>query len=557
MARFAQFGRQGRELLLTWCNIVAPDDTCTKDAALLVIEDDSSIRAMLCALLAAEGYKLSTAVNGAEGLARMRAGSVPDLILLDLMMPVMDGWQFRLEQKRDPVLGCIPVIAISANDSPQAAAIDADVYLRKPIDFALLVRTIDRVLIASERRKLEAQCAELERLRALGTMAAGVAHEIRNPLSFVTGNLAFALGELGALVQDATEQSFAAVPPPRTLDRLAQIRAALAEANTGALRISSIVRDMSTFARSEEESVVAVDVHGPLEAAISLAFPELRQRARLVRDYASTPPANGNEARLAQVFVNLLLNAAQAIEAGNAQVNEIRVVTGSTDQSNIFVEIRDTGCGIEPSIVPRIFDPFFTTKPVGRGMGLGLAICRGIMAGLGGQISVQSERGKGSVFRVELQRASSPRSSQAPAPKAELTPSERPGGRVLVVDDEEFVGALLKRVLSPPYNVCVLRRGQDALETIQKGSQFDAILCDLMMPEMTGMDLYRKLSEVSPRQAGRMIFITGGTFTTEAETFRSTVGNPFVDKPFDLDLVRRLIEERVAHACKSDAANRA
>jgi signal transduction histidine kinase len=358
--------------------------------SILVVEDDFDIRETLSSLLEDRGYAVSTCSNGLEALTHLRSARHTDVILLDLMMPVMDGWQFRVLQKRDPLLAQIPVLAISANGTPKAAAIDADAYLQKPIDIDALLSAIERTLFTVERRHLHAALAESERLAALGTLAAGVAHEINNPLAYVLSNVAYAARVASGDVPSEREK--------------AEVRKALAEAEEGCVRIRTIVRDLQLFARPSDEETRPVDVRRVLDSSVALATHELRQRARVVKEYGEVSLVDANEGRLGQIFVNLLVNAAQAIAEGEVDKNEIRLVVRS-DGTWVVIEVRDTGCGIPPEIRGRIFEPFFTTKPVGVGTGLGLSIAHKLVLAANGEIDVDSERGRGTTFRVRLPAA--------------------------------------------------------------------------------------------------------------------------------------------------------
>jgi CheY-like chemotaxis protein len=270
-----------------------------------------------------------------------------------------------------------------------------------------------------------------------------------------------------------------------------------------------------------------------------MAWNEIRHRARLVKDYGEVPVVDGNESRLGQVFLNLLLNAAHAIAEGETERNEIRVRTRADGAGKVVVEVRDTGRGISPEIRARIFDPFFTTKAAGEGTGLGLWICQGILATLGGQIAVESEEGRGSVFRVTLPAATNDRPERGPdAAPLEL---EGQGGRLLIIDDEPMILGALRRALSADYHVTSVSDGRRALALVCAGERYDAILCDLMMPELTGMDLFGEVRRLVPDQAERMIFVTGGAFTPRAREFLDRVPNARVEKPIDFQTLRILI----------------
>jgi len=249
-------------------------------------------------------------------------------------------------------------------------------------------KVIGTVQDITERKNTQAKLLLSERMASLGTLAGGVAHEINNPLSYVLSNIKFVAGEMESSKD----------PTPVWLP---EAREVLGEALQGAERVERIVQDLLAFARPSRE-MGPVDVHRVLDLAINMSWSEIRYRARLIKDYAEIPPVHADEARLSQVVLNLLVNAAQAIPTGNPANHEIRVTTRMGAAGQALIELRDTGCGIPPEVRGRLFEPFFTTKEVGKGTGLGLSICHGIVSALGGEITVESEVGKGSTFRVTL-----------------------------------------------------------------------------------------------------------------------------------------------------------
>jgi two-component system cell cycle sensor histidine kinase/response regulator CckA len=502
---------------------------------LLIVEDDADIREALAGLLEIEGFHVIGCPNGREGLDWLRKSPKPDLILLDLMMPVMDGWQFRVAQKDDPELAIIPVIAVSADSTAKAAAIDAEAYLKKPVDYDTLVETIDRLLVESEHRALQARLAQTDRLTSLGTLAVGVAHEINNPLAYVLLNLGYLSEELPRLLTSPES--------PKAREALV----ALEHARDGAERIRNTVRSLRTFSRPENESRTPLQLAKLLDSTLPMVANEIHHRARLVKDYGQVPDVVANEARLGQVFLNLLINAVQALPEDRSDQNRIHLVVRSSSPDRVVVEVHDNGTGIPSQVRGRIFEPFFTTKPVGIGTGLGLTICHGIVASLGGTLSFESEVGKGTVFRVDLPAVA--RTAADVERPASGAPTKRPGppgrGRILVVDDEPIVCFSLERLLSNEGDVVALTSARQALTSIERGARFDVILCDLMMPEMDGTILYDELCKVAPTQAECMLFVTGGAFTPRAREFLDRVPNMRIEKPFDVGALVELVRARV------------
>jgi two-component system cell cycle sensor histidine kinase/response regulator CckA len=393
----------------------------------------------------------------------------------------------------------------------------------------------------TEQRKLQSQLMVSDRMASVGTLAAGVAHEINNPLAAVIANLDF-LAE--SLSQAAARSSVGSAPEGNEAFLLEELRVPLAEAREAAQQVRFIVRDLKIFSRSPAtEETGPVDVKAVMESSLRMAWNEIRHRAQLVKEYAPGARVEVNEARLGQVFLNLIVNAAQALPEGRADHNEIRVST-RLEGGRVVIEVRDTGPGIPPEIIGRIFDAFFTTKAVGVGTGLGLAISQRIITDMGGELTVESALGKGTVFRVALPAANhEERPAAAPAALAKSAAVRR--GRVLIVDDEKLVLGVLNRILSKEHDVVALAAAKDALALFVAGETFDVIFCDLMMPDMTGMDLHRELSVIAPDQAGKMIFLTGGAFSVEARTFLSEIPKIHVEKPFDPANLRAIVQRHL------------
>ncbi len=386
----------------------------------------------------------------------------------------------------------------------------------------------------TERAEFQHQLLQRDRMAALGTLSAGVAHEINNPLTYLLVNLEHVLRRLrAASASDDPVAELAAVGS----GGLAALAQALQQAVEGANRVRQIVRDLLTFSQGNVEQRGPVDVRGIVESATQMAWHEIRHRARLVKSLAEVPPVDANEARLGQVFLNLLVNAAQAIPEGQADKHEVRVVTRADEHGNVLIEVSDTGMGIPPENMAKIFDPFFTTKGEA-GTGLGLSISHGAIRSLGGDIKVISVPGQGTTFRVTLPPAKTWRGA-APSSSHEVRALTRQ--RVLVIDDERLVGEAIARALSEENDVEVVTEARQALARITKGERYDVVLCDLMMPVMTGMDLYAEIVRLAPKLVGRLVFMTGGAFTPRARAFLESVVNPCLEKPLDTGKLRSIM----------------
>jgi CheY-like chemotaxis protein len=234
--------------------------------------------------------------------------------------------------------------------------------------------------------------------------------------------------------------------------------------------------------------------------------------------------------------LNLVQNAAQAIPAGNVDANLIRVATFTDGAGNAVLEVEDTGSGIPDDIKARIFDAFFTTKPIGVGTGLGLAICHKVVTSLKGRIDLETQLGKGSLFRVTLPPAPRKEAAEAPVVKA---PKPERSCRVLVVDDEAEVGESIRRVLGRDHKVQVVTRGAAALE-LMLANEYDLILSDLLMPDMTGMELHQRIGVERPALLSKIAFMTGGAFSPGARAFLDKVPNIKLEKPLDSAELRKL-----------------
>ncbi len=389
----------------------------------------------------------------------------------------------------------------------------------------------------SNERASQEQLMISDRMASIGMLAAGVAHEINNPLAAVIANLDLAIAELQHM---------------QIAEPMAEVDDMLEDARAAADRVKHIVRDLKIFSRHEETKEVPVDVHQMLDSTLRMAWNEIKHRAKLVKDYGDEIPlVRGSQSRLGQVFLNLIINAAQAIPEGNAGKNQITVRTNVRDKV-VVVDVADTGTGMSVETVRRLFTPFFTTKPQGVGTGLGLSISHRIVSSLGGEVKIDSELGRGTTVSVILPVAKVV-APEVPKGRIETSPTRR--ARVLVVDDEVIITVTVRRLLSNEHDVVTATRAVEALERIEAGERFDVILCDLMMPQMTGMELHDRIASMADEQARRIVFLTGGAFTPTARQFLDRIPNHWIEKPFDAQHLRGLVNERVRETATSSSAS--
>ncbi len=369
------------------------------------------------------------------------------------------------------------------------------------------------------RRALEARLAVADRLASVGTLAAGIAHEINNPLAYVMLNL-------GLLRRDPTIEGAHHVE----LDR----------AWNGCDRMRVIIRDLRIFSRAEEDRRAPVDVRGAIDSAINFARNEIQARARLVRDTPPVPHVLADEARLTQVILNLLLNAAQAIPAGDPSHNTIRVTTGLRD-GRVEISVGDTGEGIPHDQLSRIFEPFWTTKPVGIGTGLGLSIVHGIVDALGGRIEVDSQPRVGSTFRVLLPPVSETVITSPSAPPEITAPVPR--SRILLIDDEAlFVEALRDSLLRDDHDVVVETSGRAGLARLLS-DPFDLVVCDLKMPEVSGVTILELARDERPDLLPRLVLMTGGAYGEDDRALFDALGVRVLEKPFQVAELEHILGE--------------
>jgi CheY-like chemotaxis protein len=511
----------------------------------MIVEDDDHLTEAITLLLRRRGYATKSCSDGRDALDSLRSGSAPDLILLDLLLPYMDGWEFRVEQKRDPKLASIPVIAMSVDRSAQAAAIDAHAYLQKPFDEKLLLDTIDALMRERSAARSRTKTAELDRLTSLGSLASGIAHEVNNPLTFVMGNLELAQDRAAAL------QARLSGPEAFSMVGVCQL---LSRAQRGGERIAEVMRRVSLFARVDTDSNIGIDVLEVLESSLQLAANEIRHCARLERDLQPVSMVRGNATELGQVFLNLTLNAVRAIGEEASTDHVITVRTEMTALGEVIVTIADSGLGTSPTPGSPLFDhPRATLQ-----RRLGLTVSEELIRAMGGKLEFESTREHGSIARVRLPALTPPplAPSARPLPAVPAATKRAERVHVLVVDDEPLMCELILGLVGDEYDIATFTDPRAALASILDGS-FDIIFCDLMMPGLSGNELYERAVKQRPELAHKFVFISGGAFTDRAREFLATTRLPQVSKPFTRMALVEAVESLLAQEAQQGTTTRA
>jgi PAS domain S-box-containing protein len=383
----------------------------------------------------------------------------------------------------------------------------------------------------SELHRLQQTTIRNDRVMALGTLAASVAHEINNPLAYVLAQAEGLAAEVDVLDGLMAKMHGPEVPAARAA--LERVRERLAPVRSGTARIAGITRDLRTFSRPEDSSLTPVDLRAVVLSVLKLVGKEVEARARLVLELQPTRPVMGNEARLVQVVLNLVVNAIQALPVDSTETNEVHLCTRD-DGAKVLLEVSDSGPGVPAADRDRIFEPFFSTKEIGKGTGLGLFVCRNIVQGLSGDVEVLDRPAGGALFRVTL-----PASSTGPAARAQPSRAAKAvmaaGRHVVVIEDDLMVArALTLQLRAAGYRVTTMNDGKEGLELLRSRPDADLVFCDLMMTGMTGMDLAEALTSEAPDVAAKIVFMTGGAFLPRAREFVARHLERTVDKPFDI-----------------------
>jgi signal transduction histidine kinase/CheY-like chemotaxis protein len=408
--------------------------------------------------------------------------------------------------------------------------------VRQVVSDARDLAEVDRHLLGAlrvrteERNRAQEALFESERLASLGRLAAGVGHEINNPLVYMTLGL------------DRVAEHLA------TADAPDEVHEALADARDGAQRIQKVVEGLRAYSPRKDERV-ALDPRELVRSALKVTAPQLRHVARVEESLGPAPTVDGEEAALVQVLGNLLVNAAHAVAArggglGTVRVRTFAAETGATETGAAIVEVSDDGVGLSPEAVRRLGEPYFTTRAREGGQGLGLFVSRGILTAHGGRLEIESQLGVGTTMRVVLP-ARAMASAQAPAnatpEPAPVSGSAAPSrGRLLLVDDDPAVLRSLARALKARWSVVGVSSGREALEAIERDPP-DVLVCDLMMPGMSGIEVAEALRRTNPALLARTLFLTGGAVDEASARFLQRADVRHEIKPVRLEALERAL----------------
>jgi signal transduction histidine kinase/CheY-like chemotaxis protein len=461
-----------------------------------------------------------------------------------------------------------PLAYVAANDAQALEAIGAGADEAMPLPtldphgiLLLLDRTAQRASLRRAEENERTSVIQSEKLAALGTIVAGVAHEINNPLAAVLLSTEVLKNLLGPLFDAVAEVNrLAAQRRSISAEEIARI-AAIAPKGTHAVEgkevldeltglaemIASVVKDLRIYARSDENEVPQiVNVTDLIEQVLRIVGREITTRGHIERDYGSNlPPVVVPRSRIVQVLTNILVNATHAIQEVQRPMHRVRI-TVRVDPEAIAISISDTGPGIAPEAIERIFDPFYTTKREGSGTGLGLSISRAILRRIGGDLVVESVHGVGATFIALIplpDRASLHEAFRRSAPSSRRERVAQRRAAVLVVDDDARLLRVYPRILHERFEVLVASDGQEAIDLLASGSQVDVVLTDMAMPELDGMQLYEWLSVERPELARHTLFVTASVGDARFGEFLARAGDRVLEKPVSRDALFHAIDE--------------
>ena len=519
----------------------------------LLVDDSALVREFVGGLIGDWGFEVQIVTSGKAAL-EVLAQRCFDVIVSDINMPEMSGIELltmlRMRGVDTPVImlssvshtsevlraihhGAFDyVVKDEAIEPLRLAIVRAVQHFRLVHENARLMQELGRLnsdlenrisertaellqantRLSAEHAEMEAamsrlnetqdQLVQMEKMASIGLLTAGIAHEINNPLGFILPSFELAESWLEAARTGKAHERV------RNLDDLAQL---LGECRRGLDRIARLVRQLRIFSHPGRPELEPVDVDAVVHSVVALVEREFSGHVTITVYSSEDAVARANDDQLRQVILNVIINAAHSFTAPE-KTGRIEVfVEPRVDE--ILVRVIDNGCGISSENLRRVFDPFFTTKPVGRGTGLGLSISRDLVKKMGGNITLESQVGRGTAVSISLHRwhgdaAAVPLETRTPTPALALPPTRRLS--IIIIEDETAMLLPLRRMLSDRHDVLTFSDPRDGMRCLIEREPPDAILCDINMPGMNGLDLYREVARVRPFLAPRFIFLTGG-----------------------------------------------
>ena len=502
----------------------------------LLVEDDEVDRTLVRRALR-DDVDL-TEVGDLAGAFEALRGARFDCVLCDLGLPDGDGVQLirRLRAESSDPPAVVVLTALSDDGSVLTTMQSgAQEYLVKgQFGRHALLRAMR---YATERQRiieLQRQLSEQDRLASIGQLAAGMAHEINNPATVLLNNQE-ALAGLLVDIERAIEMGQGSL----AMIALREAHSIVGDDLSAVRHIVSTVADLRAFAQPRAEMHEQVDLNALLQSACTLARPELRQHARMETELGEVPPFRGDPGRLTQAVLHLLINAAQAVVEAGGDNHVVRVQTWS-DGRFAWCAVSDTGVGMATDVQRRVFDPFYTTRGPDKGSGMGLAVAAEAIRRHEGNISIVSSPGAGARFEIRIPLEGGDARAH-PVPKLETPPPTLRRLRVLLIDDERTICRAFERLLRDEYDIVTVPGGRHAIDLLRRDQAFDVVLCDVMMPGIDGPGVHEWMQRNAPHLPPRTIFCPAGAFTADAQSFLSTVPNPCLNKPFELDDLRRLL----------------
>ncbi len=402
---------------------------------------------------------------------------------------------------------------------------------------------------AASRRELEAAYHALQetqsqlihagKLAAIGQLSGGVAHEINNPASYVSLSHSLLRRKLVKLRATLERSGLSGADQLEVVEELSVMDTALRDATDGMERIRSVVRDLRTFSRMDDEAMEAVALNEIVVSACNLVRHEIRYRAELTTNLRDIPPVRGNRGRLGQVTMNLLVNAAQALpDEGEQHI----VISTRREGERALLTVEDSGPGVPEQLRRRIFEPFFTTKAPELGTGLGLSLVAEIVRRHGGSIDVGEAREGGARFAIRLPFWTAGGAERG-AEADDIGGKAPPHARILMIDDDQTLLRTVRALLEPEHEVVTARGGAEAITIIARDKNFDLVICDLLMPHVDGAAVFSALERRAPELASRVVFSSGGAVTSRSKEFLAQVADRVLQKPLDhamlLDVIAR------------------